>query len=78
MVSRVQAIVIPAHATQKTRRKRMRSDLIKDLDAMENVMLRTADRSDIWQDRCVYAMAKAISHILQWIIRKEQHEKGHH
>jgi len=56
----------------------MRSDLIKDLDAMENVMLRTADRSDIWQDRCVYAMAKAISHILQWIIRKEQHEKGHH
>lgn len=50
----------------------MRSDFIEDLDAMENVMLRTADRSDIWQDRCVYAMAKAISHILQWIIKKNR------
>lgn len=50
----------------------LREELIRDMDAMEDVMCRTANRADIWQDRCVYAMAKAIYHILTYIIRKER------
>lgn len=46
-----------------------RKILIQDIDAMDEVMERTAGRTDIWQNRCVYAMAKAIWHILQWIVR---------
>lgn len=40
-----------------------------DMGHMEDVMVRTADRSDIWQDRCVYWMAVAIFHILEWIVK---------
>lgn len=50
----------------------MRDELIKDLEAMEQGMIRTADRCDIWQDRLIYAMCLAIYHILQWIMRKEK------
>ncbi len=45
--------------------------LIQDIENMEDVLGRTAERSDIWQDRCIYAMAKAIWHILQWIRRQD-------
>ena len=50
----------------------MRDELIRDMEAMEQGMERTADRCDIWQDRLIYAMCLAIYHILQWIIRKEK------
>lgn len=50
----------------------MRDELIRDMEAMEQAMSRTADRCDIWQDRLIYAMCLAIYHILQWIIRKEK------
>lgn len=53
----------------------MRDELIRDMEAMEQGMERTADRCDIWQDRLIYAMCKAIYHILQWILRREG--KGH-
>lgn len=49
----------------------MRTRLIKDLENMEQVMSKTADRSDIWQDRCVYAIAKAVWDILQFIVKRE-------
>ena len=41
---------------------------------MLEVMERTASRTDIWQDRCVYAMAKAIYHILLHIHAREAKE----
>ena len=44
--------------------------LIDDIENMEEIMNRTADRCDIWQDRFIYAMAKAIYHILIYIGRK--------
>jgi len=50
----------------------MRSDLIEDLEAMEQGMIRTADRCDIWQDRLIYSMCKAIYDLLRWAIRKER------
>lgn len=40
--------------------KRLTNDAVNMLEVMD----RTAERSDIWQDRCVYAMAKAIYHII--------------
>jgi len=49
----------------------MMKELKKDAERMLEVMDRTAGRSDIWQDRCVYWMAVAIFHILEWIIRKD-------
>lgn len=48
----------------------MEKRMIEDMAEMEEVMSRTADRVDIWQDRCAYTMAKAIYHILCWIVRK--------
>ena len=53
-------------------KKMTRKELLKDVEAMEKIMDRTAERCDIWQDRFIYAMAKAIYHILLHIIRKEE------
>lgn len=44
--------------------------LIKDLENMEEIICRTADRCDIWQDRFIYHMAKAIYDILLFVVRK--------
>lgn len=43
--------------------------LSEDLANMEEVLSRTADRCDIWQDRLIYAMARAIYDILVWILK---------
>ena len=48
------------------------NDLTQDLDAMEEAMSRTADRADIWQDRIIYATAKAVWHLLKREIRRER------
>ena len=50
----------------------MRDELLHDLDNMETAMCRTADRCDIWQDRLIYAMCKAIYDLLKWALRKEK------
>lgn len=57
--------------TANIERRTMRERLVKDIDAMERVMSKTADRCDIWQDRCVYAIAKAVWDILQFIVKRE-------
>lgn len=41
-----------------------KQQLMEDLDTIEQVMERTVPRSDIWQDECVYAMAKIIRDLL--------------
>ncbi|MBQ1788725.1 MAG: hypothetical protein II008_00985 [Oscillospiraceae bacterium] len=43
---------------------------IADLENMEAGMERTAERSDIWQDRLVYALCKAVWHILTFLMLK--------
>lgn len=48
----------------------MIEELKKDLENMEEICERTANRCDIWQDRIIYNIAKALYHILTWIIRK--------
>ena len=50
----------------------MKDELIKDAENMLEVMDRTANRADIWQDRCVYWMAVAIYHIIIYLMRKER------
>ena len=45
--------------------------LVEDMANMEEVLSRTADRCDIWQDRLIHAMARAIWDILCYIMRKE-------
>ncbi len=52
----------------------MHDELLHDLDNMETAMCRTADRCDIWQDRLIYAMCKAIYDLLKWALRRDKHE----
>ena len=49
----------------------MNKTLTKDAENMMEIMDKTVYRCDIWQDRFIYHMAKAIYHILDWIRRKE-------
>lgn len=51
-----------------------RSALIKDLENMEEIMDRTVNRCDLWQDRFIYWMAVALFHLLTMAL-KEQEEK---
>lgn len=50
----------------------MNKQLIKDMENMEEIMCRTAERCDIWQDRFIYHIALAIYDILKWIYKEEQ------
>lgn len=43
--------------------------LNEDRENMEEILIRTADRVDIWQDRFIYAMARAIWDILNELIK---------
>lgn len=52
----------------------LRDALIKDLAHMEEACERTANRTEIWQDRIIYWMAVALVHIITWILRKEKTE----
>lgn len=49
-----------------------RNELIRDIENMDEIMSRTVNRCDIWQDRFIYWMAKAIRDILLWIERRER------
>lgn len=51
------------------------NDLMQDMEAMEEAMSRTADRADIWQDRIIYAIARAVWHLLKREIRRERNGK---
>lgn len=46
--------------------------LKKDLENIENCMIRLGDRTDIWQDRMIYVICKAVFDLLRWAIRKEK------
>lgn len=47
----------------------MWDELTKDAINMTDVMIRLGDRSDIWQDRFIYWMAKAIYDIIKVLLR---------
>lgn len=49
-----------------------RERLLEDKENMEEVLIRTADRCDIWQDRFIYAMARAIYDILDTLIKLKE------
>ena len=53
----------------------MRKRLIRDMEAMEQGMQRTADRCDIWQDRLIYAICRAIYDVIMWILKSDD-KKG--
>lgn len=52
----------------------IRDELIKDMDAMEDGMIRTGQRTDIWQDRLVWALCKAVYDIIKYLMLKEAKE----
>ena len=52
-----------------------RNELIRSMDEMEDVLSRTANRCDIWQDRVIHSMARAIWLLLDFAIRRIDHDK---
>ena len=46
----------------------LRNDAVR----MEEIMDRTVERTDIWQDRFIYWIAVAIYHLIQKVSRLEQ------
>lgn len=51
-----------------------RQRLIEDMEYMEEIMIRTADRCDIWQDRFIYMIARSIYDILKEIIKQKENQ----
>lgn len=46
----------------------MNEELTKDMNDMEDILIRLETTSeDIWQDRLICSMAKAIYHIIRYI-----------
>lgn len=51
---------------------RIMNELKKDMENMENCMIRLGGRTDIWQDRMIYVICKAVFDLCRWAIRKEK------
>lgn len=49
----------------------MWDEIRKDMDNMEDIMVKLGDRSDIWQDRFIWAIAKAIYDGLKKLIKMQ-------
>lgn len=50
----------------------MNEELIKDMDNMEDILIRLETTSeDIWQDRLICSIAKAVYHIIRYIQLKK-------
>ena len=49
--------------------------LMEDLELMEAIMCRTADRADIWQDRFIYSIARAVYHLLIAEIKRKRRKE---
>lgn len=49
----------------------MNKQLTQDAESMIEVMERTATRCDIWQDRIIYHLAKAVYDIIVYLHRRE-------
>lgn len=47
-----------------------RNILIEDIEEMEEGLIRTSQRADIWQDRLVHALCKAVYHLLQIEVKR--------
>lgn len=52
----------------------MKDAILQDIEAMEEIMAKTSQRCDIWQDRYIYHIAKAIYHILLYIRKQSLSE----
>lgn len=47
------------------------TNFVKDAELMEKAMCKVSSSPDIWQNQIIYALCKAVYHILMWAIRKE-------
>ena len=45
--------------------------LMEDREYMEEIMCKTAEPTDIWQDRFIYMIARSIYDILDELIRRK-------
>lgn len=50
----------------------MNKTLLEDCKHMEQIMDKTAERADIWQDRFIYWIAVAIYHIILHLRKQEE------
>ena len=52
-----------------------RERLLEDREYIEEIMCKTAESCDIWQDRFIYMMARATYDILDELIRNKEKEQ---
>lgn len=45
-------------------------ELYEDLSNMEDALVRLEPSADIWQNKIIVALCRAVYHILVWIIRR--------
>lgn len=50
---------------------RYHDHFVKDMELMEEAMCKISSSPDIWQNQIIYALCKAVYHILMWAIRRE-------
>lgn len=50
-------------------------NLLDSLDEIENCMIRVDENDEIWQNRVIYAMCKAIRVLLIWAIKHQNAER---
>lgn len=50
--------------------KTYRENLIEDAESMEQAMIRLGNRFDIWQDRLLWHICKAVFDILQYLLKE--------
>ena len=51
-----------------------RESLVQDMENMMEIAEKTAQRTDIWQDRYIYWIAVALFHVLEWITRRSDRD----
>ena len=48
-----------------------KEQLIEDLDDMETILIHLNNCSDIWQNRVIRSLARAIYHILTYLVKEK-------
>ena len=48
-----------------------KEQLIEDLSDMEDILIQMEESADIWQNRVVKALARAVYHILTYLVKEK-------
>ncbi len=49
----------------------MIEELKKDLEFLDNTIIKLGNRSDIWQDRIIYGLAKCLFDVIKFLLKNK-------